>query len=230
MRAIPEYRVTDFHSLHDALAMFSKPKIWLFRGHSDLSWKLLPKIGRPPYVGVDDRQVFEAWKRRAIEYLSFSPATDWDWLAIAQHHGLATRLLDWTSNPLAASYFAVQEQKDTDAVLYACYFREQVKPTDCHPMEYPGIAVFRPSGVAPRITRQGGQFSIQSDPTQPLELQENGLFDLCRIVIDRVYRPRLLSDLSYYGINSATLFPDLDGLSAFVNWTIETREYFRFRS
>lgn len=51
------------------------------------------------------------------------------------------------------------------------------------------------------------------------------LYALHRIVIPRSYARSLLSELSFYGINSVTLFPDLDGLSAFLNWSIEQREY-----
>jgi hypothetical protein len=124
----------------------------------------------------------------------------------------------------------VREQRNADAVLYACWFHEQVNTTECHPMDYSKVAVFRPHGVVPRITRQGGQFSIQGSPAVPMEAQSTDSYSLCRISIAHTYRNQLLSELSYYGVNSASLFPDLDGLSAFLNWAIETREYFRFSS
>ena len=92
-------------------------------------------------------------------------------------------------------------------------------------MNCPGVAIYRPSGVIPRITRQGGVFSIHEDPKIPLEVGSDALNDLHRIVIKKSHRVSLLAELSYYGINSATLFPDLDGLSDFVNWTIESKEY-----
>lgn len=55
--------------------------------------------------------------------------------------------------------------------------------------------------------------------------ETTGVNKLHKIIINKNYRSKLKSELSYYGINSATLFPDLDGISKHINWTIESREY-----
>jgi hypothetical protein len=52
-----------------------------------------------------------------------------------------------------------------------------------------------------------------------------GAVQLERILIAEPYRPKLLADLSRSGINSSFLFPDLDGLSSYFNWTVESNEY-----
>jgi hypothetical protein len=223
--------VTDFASLHEVLRRFRKDKRWLFRGQADASWKLLPKAGRLPYSLVEDRQVFESWKRRAIEHIRILPNSDWEWLAVAQHHGLVTRLLDWTTNPLNAAFFAVREARQSDAVIHAARFNLRVETeAEPNPMHYTGVGIYWPPGMVPRITRQGGLFTIHGNPSIPLEARPTGLTDLARIVIPNESRDPLLRELSYYGINAVTLFPDLDGLSAFLNWTVESQEYWEVKT
>jgi len=176
-------KVEDFAELHKILCDFRKDKRWIFRGQADASWDLLPKAGRAPFSDISDRVVFKAWKRRAIEHLRMLPASDWEWLAIAQHHGLATRLLDWITNPLNAAYFAVREKVDADALVYAARFTFRAGTDGLEPMEFSGVGVYWPAGVAPRIIRQGGVFTIQGEPTVPIKTGMDGLEDLKKIVI-----------------------------------------------
>ena len=81
---------------------------WIFRGLGDPKFTLLPSVGRKtPYRLMQERAIFSIFEKRASE---FSDTTSWeplDFLSVAQHHGLPTRLLDWTTNPLVAAYFAV---------------------------------------------------------------------------------------------------------------------------
>lgn len=217
--------INSFETLHKVISKYRTDKQWVFRGHAASDWKLLPKAGRPPFEGVNDVTVFETWKRQAIEYIQHRPQNNWEWLAIAQHHGLATRLLDWSNNPLNSAYFAVRENHPGNAVIYAAKFRWLVPEERINPMKYRELAIFRPHRVVSRITRQGGLFSIHPNHKQELSIEHHDLLALDKIEIDENYREQLRAELSYYGINEATLFPDLDGLSNFLNWTIESKEY-----
>ncbi|MCB1744012.1 MAG: FRG domain-containing protein, partial [Gammaproteobacteria bacterium] len=111
-----DYRVRNFIELHQVLSLHRRESGWLYRGHADLDWPLIPRAGRAPVADQSDEQHFRLWQRYAGHFENLDDADDWAWLAHAQHHGLATRLLDWSSQPLAAAWFAVFEPGEGDSV------------------------------------------------------------------------------------------------------------------
>jgi len=213
---------------------------WIYRGQSNASWSLMPKAGRPEFFlpelnnpeseGLPPRDIcrFNHWRKLAVAYNKTLPANDFECLAFAQHYGLATRLLDWSTNPLVALFFAVDSCSSEDGAVY-CYSPEGFVDTNIAEFgTFPFIGQLTPPPFDSRILLQCGIFTYHPNPNRPLgagpvsdELgplkPEHGM-NLVRFVIEPKLKPILKRQLDEIGVNRKSLFPDLDGLSDFVNW------------
>ena len=207
------------------------------RGQSDYAWGLLPSISRQldyakrKIVGYDrDREdyLLNRFRRYAWEFLKRD--VDRELLLLARHHGIPVRLLDWTSNPLVALYFACVDQNriSKDGAVWACrrcqhphsafyeFFRDKRSP-----LELNGVKLIFGPHVSSRIPAQSGTFTVQVDPGKDLRDYDPAHyppedFDLDKIVKWKVPEGKkvdFLLELERIGINERTMFPDLDGIA-----------------
>jgi hypothetical protein len=97
-----DHVVESFESLLK-ITQYYRNGHWVFRGVSRESWALHPKVGRLDFDLRTETRVFDHFRREAVSYVENFPTSEWEILALAQHHGLPTRLMDWTENPLVAT-------------------------------------------------------------------------------------------------------------------------------
>jgi hypothetical protein len=214
-----EFEINTFLELHEVIENYDARTV-IYRGVKSAKYPLIPKIGRlvPPSSARskedNEQEILRLFKEKALPYLDFIPTNDWDWLSLGQQHGLPTRLLDWTGNPLVACYFAVEEESDDESVIYA-YHNESYILVDKYPnpFRYNKVGKFIPRHLSPRITTQGGLFTIHPDPYQPFKSD-----DMERIIIPTKIRASFKKTLNKYGVDRFSLFPSLDGLAAYIEW------------
>jgi len=107
-------------------------KDFFFRGVSRAERELVPRVGRhpekctPELVADAEIELIKKFKRRSRPFLP-EAVTEWELLAIMQHHGVPTRLLDWTRNPLVA-FFSPCKKNTTSIMQYMSLSATKLSP------------------------------------------------------------------------------------------------------
>jgi hypothetical protein len=148
------------------------------------------------------------------------PTNEWDWLCLAQHHGLPTRLLDWSYNPLSAIYFSVEADSSVDGKLFALDAPKQA-PSDVRansPFSIKKPEKLFPNIVSPRIRAQEGLFVVCSELETPLDerLREDWSIERHRIPAEK--KEILRYELFRLGVHASAMFPGVEGLAARLKW------------
>ena len=233
-------RWRDFLSWIDAHA----DSRWVFRGLGDPNFKLMPNVGRSRnYTEAYERALLEIFERRSAEFQR-EITTEWDTLALAQHHGLPTRLLDWSKNPLVAAYFAANAQPgavevklagapekifatpdrsavDALVVAHPVSSRDIIDVKHDQPFLREGIVFLLPRSLTIRIVTQGGIFSVHPQPNQPWD---GPLSDKRHVfTIPGEMRSFFLARLFYFGIDPQSIMGGLDGLGSRLSWQYSSR-------
>jgi hypothetical protein len=216
---------------------------WLFRGQADSSWDLKPSVYRD-YSPQQERYFTNEFRVRARSRYNACPANnDYSgWLALMQHYGLPTRLLDWTYSPLVAAFFAVHpdytptgsQAGDRDVCIWALAARFLNESQGFEPLIFPLDAVsYKPLiapafknrsepntiGVAmaiehdPRIQMQQGAFTIHSNRA-PINSLPGCDNWLRKLIIKSSNVLSFLNELEILGIRKSNLFPDLTSLAS----------------
>lgn len=228
MQGYQTHEVSNFREFLDIILAISPAEFMLYRGQRQ-DKVLLPKIARYELQDVEgaEREMLHDFQRRSLHLIDYHPGNSWDWLALAQHHGMATRLLDWTENPLIALWFSmvsdIEYQTDYAVVWGFKVPREDVvlSTEDKDPFAEGMTRVYKPNHITKRISAQFGWFTIHRSLGRkfiPFEQNQEYADKLFKIKIRESCFRECRSRLHNFGINSSSMYPDIDGLAKHVEW------------
>lgn len=233
---------------------------WAFRGQADARWPLVSSLSRHlRYAGVhpaawarQEERILRIFQRKSHHFLQHipHPQDSFEWLALMQHHGAPTRLLDLTWSPYVAIFFALEHGAETAAVWafnagvlgakgkvtlqsgeqldvseagtwsHGSYERHYVNA------QHAFVRIGEPRSMNRRLIAQSGTFAVPSRLERPLEEIIEGYAEpddlLVKIEVDvAAVRHEAMLSLYHMNLTNATLFPDLDGLARSMAFELE---------
>lgn len=223
---------------------------FVFRGHSDADHGRSTSLSR---LGGDYGKMERHLLRNFMKYASNElgkSESEWHWLGLGQHHGLPTRLLDWSYSPYVAMHFATARidlfhrdgaiwcvnyvkahellpQKLRDILSDEganAFTTDMLAQTADNRMENldslsdePFVLFYEPLSLDQRIVNQYALFSVMNSPTASLDDWLEDHPDLhYRVIIPASLKWEIRDKLDQANITERTLFPNLDGLSAWL--------------
>lgn len=238
---MPSYQTDQIDSIQDFVALVDEAKTaeeekgnesdFLFRGQPQ-DWALRPKLARLSLKGEVqniEKLILDKFRRASFPLAEFKPDDHWDLIALAQHHGLPTRLLDWSNSALAALWFAVKDSplkvkgKKQDGVVWILKPEVDDYRTDKFgPLSNKITKIFRPRVVSRRISAQAGAFTVHkfNGDGHVIRLETHKQFSkkLIKITVPSKHFSQMRHRLNILGVNHSTIFPDIDGLCAHLQW------------
>ncbi len=224
----------------------------VYRGAANAAWPVLTSLdilgGVAPAHGKSELEahILRNFIRYSRPFFG-AHVNDWEVLIAAQHHGLPTRLLDWTYSPMVAAHFAtVQGEPGVDRAVWRLdwkavhrFFKLPERALLIQDIEHLGgdraftpwalfeprerdrhfACMIEPPSLDARIATQAATFTLCSDIRQSFDsfLELNGLRSaLTCFVIPAASVSRLRDQLDMVSVDERRLFPDLDGLAAYL--------------
>jgi hypothetical protein len=261
-RKKPLYDEIRIESWKDFVEIVLSPRYlnWGFRGHSDANWSLQTTLARRFWnAGITDPEawyeqesrILRIFKRKAHLFLDHIPDDNdaFHWLALMQHHGAPTRLLDFTWSPYVAAFFAL-ESATGDAAIWAISPPElnrgfaltidgerRLEASDAR-LHMPGnyeeyylknehsfVVMGEPRVMNQRLIAQSGTFVTPSTLAKPVEdilsLYPKPRETLVKFILARGMREAVMLELYTMNVSYYSLSPGLDGLARSMGYEAE---------
>jgi hypothetical protein len=234
--------ITSISKLLDAIAetklseqKHAHVRVW-FRGQGNQGWLLEPGVYRPGFAANEDERILNE-RHLSQDFLTMSvPLRDYrsdaETYFIQQHYRMPTRLLDWSLNPLAAAFFALEPANTDGKIFVLDAYRFQSEPPGrglCTPRskEVAGAmeAIFawrdstwpnrilpvRPTNIDPRIGAQHGCFTFHPPKERTLTTATNPT--LKEWIVPVSAKTSLRKELELLGVDEFMIYGDLDHLA-----------------
>lgn len=227
--------VQEISSLEEYISIVKgKERGTFYRGISRNSYELIPSLGRlkdkysqEEILKYED-SAFRIFKSQVILYGDYLKYNDLCLLLLAQHHGLPTRLMDWSLNPLVALFFSVKNESPESSAVYI--LKQEISShfinddADCKNiigkiyktsiMIKDTFECYLGKYTTPRMQAQNGIFTLHYNPFEPIKE--------CfveKIIIKKEERSTIYKQLEILGIHEHSLFPSIDGLATWIKRT-----------
>ncbi|MBP6600829.1 MAG: FRG domain-containing protein [Verrucomicrobiales bacterium] len=215
--------------LEEMVPQIGFQKVPFYRGQGSADWKLLPRLFREEMKRTEftnwadlESALLISLKQRAGAELGYQPTTELEWMAVAQHYGLPTRLTSWSANALVALFFATDPKRaEEDGVVWRILPGEAAFTISQDYEQVPEQPrLYRPQRTNHAMLNQKTGFL-----THPLPLEDtaaDSLEDWFELGDEKVSLTKLLipaAEKAYFrrrlatmGIDHSTLFPGIRGL------------------
>jgi len=251
------YEIESWSEFINVIESWQGFRNWCFRGQGDAGWTLRPSLSRPIEVSKvvrkawprQEERIRRIFERKSHLFTQDTPRDDeLEWLALMQHYGAPTRLLDFTWSPYVAAFFALERATENAAIwavnlplLWDIHDRHRIDGVTIEAADPRDAKAFNkyflpnqrafvwqgdPFRMPLRVVAQSGTFLVSSHLGMTVEdilarYPGEGQL-LAKFVLPAAkLRAEAMASLYSMNITQATLFPGLDGLARSMAYEFE---------